>query len=255
MNRIIFSVFAMALAWAPPASAQEINASVELRFNAVVEVDPGRIDEFEAAWRTICDHAEQDGFHHYTVMAEDRNQRLITSVIVDYANIGDIHDFVARYHASEKAEVKEAAKTLLEATRSVSSYVSNYDHSLSYAPPGSYAGPFHERKTLHFDVRDTRKVALLLAKKRDLWAAAEIPDAFHVQWNVVGSGLSSVTIRTSASDEATHRSIFQSVKTALASQQATALAADLEAVTKRQSIVNWIGRAELALSPLHMRED
>lgn len=254
MIRIISMIISMVLVFALPAAAQGADAQPRLRFNVVVEVDPNRIEEFEAAWRTIRDQAEQEDFGHYTVVAENRNRRLITSVIGDYANLRDIHEFVARYSTSKKTKVKEAINTLLETTTSASSYVIDYDTDLTYMPPGSYAGPFHERKTLYFDVRDREKIALLLARQRDLWAAAEIPHAFYVYWHGVGSGASSVTIRTSASDRAIHRKNFQSVESALDAEQSTALTNDFDAVIRSQSIVNWVGRAELNVTPEYMRE-
>lgn len=254
MIRVVSLIVAMALPFALPAAAQDIQDQPRLRFNIVVEVDPDRIEEFETAWRTIGDQAERDDFSHYTVVAENGNRRMITSVIGEYANLRDIHDFVDNYRTSKKTKIKEAFSTLLETTISASSDVIDYDTDLTYAPPGSYAGPFHERKTLYFDVGDSGKMASLLARQRDLWAAAEIPHAFYVYWHGVGSGAASVTIRTSASDRETHRKNFGSLTAALDAEQVTELANDFDDVVRSQSIVNWVGRAELAVTPENMRE-
>lgn len=255
MTRIVSLIISTAFLFALPAAAQGVKDQPRLRFNIIVEIDPDRIEEFEAAWRIVRDQAERDGFGHYTVVAQNRNRRMVTSVIGDYANLRDIHDLVDRYRTSKQKKIQQAISMVLETTTSASSYLSDYDTELTYAPPGSYAGPFHERKTLYFDAGDGGKVAQLLARQRDLWAAADIPHAFYVYWHGIGSGASSVTIRTSASDRATHRKNFQSVEPALDAEQAAALANDFDAVVKSQSIVNWVARAELNVTPEYMREE
>lgn len=238
-----------------PAIAEEESDPHAVRFNVVVDVDPSRVEEFEAAWMIIRDRLEEDGYRYYSVVSENGAQRMLVSVIDDYANLSAVHEYAARYSTSDAPEVSKAVETLTASTVSFSSFTTNYDGALSYAPPGSYAGPFHQIRTLHFDIADRDRVALLLEKRRALWEAAGVEHAFHVLWGGIGAGASSVAVMTSASDRAAHQATFQAVNASLEAETLTALENDFAALIKREAVVNWNGRIDLRIFPTHMRKD
>ena len=248
-------MLAAMMAGAAPASAEGANASHAVRFNVIVDIAPQRVEEFEAAWMIVRDRLEEDGYRYYSVVSENGDQRMLTSVIDDYANLRMVHNYIAKYRATDAPEVSAAVETLTASTLSFSSFTTHYDTSLSYAPPGSYAGPFHQIRTLHFDVADRERVASLLNKRHELWEAADIPHAFHVLWSGIGAGASTVAVMTSASDRATHEITFQSVDASLDAEEYAALEDDFSAVIKRETLVNWNGRIDLRIFPTHMRKD
>lgn len=255
IGRFIAFIVAIGAAVIAPVSAEDESAYHAVRFNVIIDIDPARVEEFEAAWITIRDRLEEDGYRYYSVVSENGDQRMLVSVIDEYANLSTVHEYAAKYSVSKAPEISKAVETLTASTLSFSSFITNYDVSLSYAPPGSYAGPFHQIRTLHFDIADRERVSSLLKKRRDLWQAAEVTHAFHVMWGGIGAGASTVAVMTSASDQATHQTVFQSVDASLDAEEYAALEDDLAAVIKREAVVNWDGRTDLRIFPTHMRQD
>lgn len=255
INRLAGVLLALTLGFAQPAAGDEGQDAVALRFNVIVEIDPSDIAEFESAWALIRDQLQQDGYPHYSVVSESQNQRMLVSVIGGYGELADVHSFINKYRTSNDRDVAQAVNTLTRSTRSFSAFTTLYDDELSYVPPNSYAGPFHELKTMYFNMDDRANVASLLEQQRNLWSGADIPHAFHVMWQGLGADLSSVTVMTSAVDLATHREIFQSVDAALDTDKNAALKIDMDATITRETVKNWNARVDLRVFPKHMRKD
>ena len=248
------SLIALSVATAP-ALAEAADDDVALRLRATVEIDPAQIEAFEAAWLVIRDQLEADGYPYYSVVSEHQNKRVLVSVVDEYANIISAHRFVEQYRTSEDADIRAAAETMAGAIRSLHVMTTSYDKKLSYVPPNSYAGPFHELKDLHYRISDQAAKEGLLRRTRALWAEAELPQAFHVSWHGFGTDFAAVTIMTSATDLETHRANFGAVDAALEPEENQALREAFQAIVTTDKTETWMARIDLRVFPPALRAD
>lgn len=224
-----------------------------LRLQAVVSLEPSKVGAAETAWRMVRDSLEAEGYPAYTVVSENGAERLIVSVIEDYAALESAHAYLTKFRNHEDKEIAQAVEDIEGALTSVTVFISDYDNQRSYAPPGSYAGPFHQLRTIYFDPADRDKIAALLQRQHDLWKSASVPHAYHVSWRGIGGEISQVTVMTSASSREMHEQIFQEIANNV--DGTAALEDALNDLTIRQVVKTWNARIDLRIVPEAMKKE
>lgn len=170
------------------------------RLNIKVDLRPGSERMFEEAWTVLRDRLIEQGYPFYTVVSSSGQRRHFVSVIRDAKALDAVSGYRDRLRASEDAAVQAALATLRDSVVAEETYLSRHDPILSYAPEGSYAGPYHRLQTLTFPASHRAQLEETFRALNAAWAVAEIPSAFHVIWHETeAEALGEVTLLTSAS--------------------------------------------------------
>lgn len=221
-------------------------AAANYRLNVVVELNPGGKDSFVAAWETLRDAAVEAGYPFYTVISESGNRLHFVSLIEDFEGLTTARDYHQRL--STDPALAAPLQTLRENALSYRSYLSEHDKVRSYAPEGSYSGPYHRLETFHFSADKRAGLEEAFAKLNAAWKQAGIPSAFHVMWHGLGASGGEVTMLTSGKTPLEHAN-----KEATARDKATPGYEEFEAalweLVDHSSTRYWTSRVDLTLKP------
>ena len=230
--------------------------AADYRLNVIVELPAGNAQPFESAWMTVRDALQARGYPFYTVVSESGAHRHFVSVMEELAALETIDAFRADLEAADDDQLRGAVADLRANVVAVQTYISRHDRQLSYAPPDSYAGPYHRLQTFSYALGQRSALDAAFAALHAAWEEASIPSAFHVMWHSgggwdgggVGEGGGQVTMLTSAATPAEHAAIEARVRAATGSGY-LAFDAALWTVVESSRIRYWRSRPELTLKP------
>lgn len=246
--------FLFAILGAIPSAAQSpVTAPKPLRLNLIVDVAPSAGEQFDKAWGVIQMAAVERDFPFYTIVNQWGDKRWFLSVIGDYADLAAIKAFQQKLESEGPADVAAAARTLRALSLSTSSFISRHDPTLSYAPEGSYSGPYHNIHQIAFAPGKREALAAALARRKAAFTSAKVKSASHILWQSMGAQPDSVVILTSAPTPEEH----QASQMSAAAADPVAAKAFADAIwrnSKGERTEFWLARPELRISPTLKKE-
>jgi len=218
-----------------------------LRLNTVLTLDASRMSDFDQSWAVLQRWASANTFPFYTPHSQIGNTRLLTTIIAAHGDIDTIQSFIARAMADPDADVKQAVGTILSSVESHRSYVTRYDPALSYSPPGSYVGGYHEVTTCTYAADKKPAVEQVLKDIKSLWARSKQKSAFHISWLGLGARGSGVEIRRSAKTLEARKALDYQIARTLDAEDAAVLDAQLARLCDRIERMGWTSRLDLLI--------
>jgi hypothetical protein len=231
--------------------------AADYRLNVIVELPAGDAQPFERAWMTLRDTLAERGYPYYTVVSESGPYRHFVSVIEEVSALETVAAFRGALTDSSDSKIRAAIEQLKANTVGVQTYISRHDRQLSYAPPGSYSGPYHRLQTFSYALEQQEALKAAFAALNAAWGNAGISSAFHVMWHSlggwvgggVGEGGGQVTMLTSAPSAAEHAAREARVRAAT-QEGYQAFDAALWSSVASSRIRYWLSRPELTLKPI-----
>lgn len=224
-------------------------AAENLRLNVIVDVNPAGTQAFDDAWKILRDAAATAGYPFYTVVSESDSRLHFVSVMNEYASLKVIADMRSHLEGSANPDIANAVQTLRANVLWHHSYVTRHDKTRSYAPGGSYSGPYHRLQTFDYPLSRENELSTAFEELNAGWAAAGILSAFHVMWHGVGAAGGRATMLMSAPSPKERAAIDAQVRSD-AAQAFKKFDARLWDIVTSSSTRYWKSRIDLTLKPL-----